>query len=99
MINVGNERVSLCGGGPNRRSFLQIGTAGLASMTLPSLLKASTEKPNPTIGRGCVLSTIRPTNGASTPGAVPQVTWKRGTELPWPSASAPPRSARRCANT
>ncbi len=32
-------------------------------------------------------------NGASTPGPVPQVRWKRGTELPWPSAWLPPRSA------
>ncbi len=31
--------------------------------------------------------------GASTPGPVPHVTWKRGTELPGPVASPPPRSA------
>ncbi len=36
---------------------------------------------------------VRRSNGASTPGPVPQVTWKRGTELPWPSALPPPRSA------
>jgi len=53
MINVGNERVSLCGG-PNRRSFLQIGTAGLASMTLPRLLNASTEKSNTDKIRNCI---------------------------------------------
>ena len=27
------------------------------------------------------------------PGPVPHVTWNRGTELPWPSARYPPRSA------
>lgn len=32
-------------------------------------------------------------NGSTTAGPVPQVTWKRGTELPGPSASPPPRSA------
>ena len=37
--------------------------------------------------------TLRPprapgaTNGSSTPGPVPQVTWKRGTELPWPAGA------------
>lgn len=31
--------------------------------------------------------------GSTTAGPVPQVTRKRGTELPWPSASPPPRSA------
>ncbi len=53
MFNVGNERVSLCGG-PSRRSFLQIGTAGLASMTLPGLLKASGEKAGAAKIRNCI---------------------------------------------
>ncbi len=33
------------------------------------------------------------TNGPTTPVPVPQGTWKRGTELPWPSARRSPRSA------
>jgi hypothetical protein len=32
-------------------------------------------------------------NGSTTPVPVPHVTWKRGTELPWPSARSVPRSA------
>ena len=31
-------------------------------------------------------SRTRRSNGSTTPGPVPQVMWKRGTELPWPSA-------------
>src|SRR5919202_1626206 len=38
MLNVGNVKVPLCSG-PSRRSFLQIGTAGLATMALPNLLR------------------------------------------------------------
>ena len=38
-------------------------------------------------------SRTRRSNGATTPGPVPQVMWKRGTELPWPSARPSPRSA------
>ena len=38
-------------------------------------------------------SRTRRSNGSSTPGPVPQVKWKRGTELPWPCARPPPRSA------
>src|SRR4051812_39266919 len=37
MLNIGNEKVPLCSG-VSRRSFLQVGSAGLAGMTLPSLL-------------------------------------------------------------
>ena len=40
MLNVGNEKLQLCPGhGPTRRSFLQAGTAGLAGMALPNLLR------------------------------------------------------------
>jgi hypothetical protein len=39
MINVGNEKVPLCSG-PSRRSFLQIGTAGMAALSLPTFFKA-----------------------------------------------------------
>ena len=40
MLNVGNERLPLCPGhGPTRRSFLQAGTAGLAGMVLPNLMR------------------------------------------------------------
>src|SRR3954469_15182417 len=35
----------------------------------------------------------RAMNGPTTPGPVPQVMWNRGTELPWPVAVYPPRSA------
>jgi hypothetical protein len=38
MLNVGNVKVPLCEG-LSRRSFLQVGAAGLASMTLPSLMR------------------------------------------------------------
>ncbi|MBI1831663.1 MAG: DUF1501 domain-containing protein, partial [Planctomycetes bacterium] len=39
MLNIGNEKVSLCSG-LSRRSFLQVGVAGLAGMWLPDLMKA-----------------------------------------------------------
>ena len=38
MLNVGNVKVPLCEG-LSRRSFLQVGTAGLASLALPQLLR------------------------------------------------------------
>ncbi|MBI3822370.1 MAG: DUF1501 domain-containing protein [Planctomycetes bacterium] len=38
MLNIGNEKVSLCSG-VSRRSFLQAGVAGLAGMWLPDLMK------------------------------------------------------------
>src|SRR3954451_18798603 len=38
MLNVGREMVRLCEG-VSRRSFLQIGSAGLATLSLPTLLK------------------------------------------------------------
>jgi hypothetical protein len=38
MLNIGNEKVSLCSG-LTRRSFLQAGVAGLAGMWLPDLMK------------------------------------------------------------
>ena len=43
--------------------------------------------------RGDGRARTRRTNGSSTPGPVPQVTWNRGTELPWPRARPSPRSA------
>ncbi len=41
-----------------------------------------------TIRPAATCSRTRRSNGSTTPGPVPQVMWKRGTELPWPSASA-----------
>ncbi|MBP89444.1 MAG: hypothetical protein CMJ64_22495 [Planctomycetaceae bacterium] len=38
MLHIGNERVPLCSG-INRRSFLQAGAAGLAGLTLPTLMQ------------------------------------------------------------
>ncbi|MSQ93851.1 MAG: DUF1501 domain-containing protein [Gemmataceae bacterium] len=38
MLNIGNEKVSLCSG-LTRRSFLQVGVAGMAGMWLPDLMK------------------------------------------------------------
>jgi hypothetical protein len=38
MLNVGNEKVPLCHG-LSRRSFLQAGTAGLAGLALPHLMR------------------------------------------------------------
>src|SRR5437868_5435179 len=40
MLNVGNVKLPLCHGhGVSRRSFLSAGSAGLATMALPNLLK------------------------------------------------------------
>ena len=44
---------------------------------------AETQRDQP----GFSASRTRRMNGAITPGPVPQVMWKRGTELPWPVAS------------
>ena len=38
MLNVGREQVRLCEG-LTRRSFLQVGSAGFAGLSLPTLLK------------------------------------------------------------
>ncbi|MSR53026.1 MAG: DUF1501 domain-containing protein [Gemmataceae bacterium] len=38
MLNIGNEKVPLCDG-VSRRSFLQLGTAGMAAMSLPTLFQ------------------------------------------------------------
>jgi hypothetical protein len=38
MLNIGKEKVRLCSG-PSRRSFLQVGFAGMAGMWLPNLMK------------------------------------------------------------
>jgi len=38
MLHIGNEYLPLCSGG-NRRSFLQIGAAAMAGLTLPNLFK------------------------------------------------------------
>ena len=48
----------------------QIGVVGVISIDSHVSAIASIEKPNPTIGRGWVRSTIWPTNGASTPEAI-----------------------------
>src|SRR5689334_17843055 len=44
MINIGDEKVNLCGGhGHSRRAFLQVGAAAMAGLSLPwfSTLKAA----------------------------------------------------------
>src|SRR3954470_5967351 len=56
MLNVGREKVRLCEG-VSRRSFLQIGSAGLATLSLPTLFKleaagGTKEKPGPI--RNCI---------------------------------------------
>src|SRR5580765_3281737 len=38
MLNIGKEKVSLCSG-VTRRSFLQVGVAGMSGLWLPDLLK------------------------------------------------------------
>src|ERR1700727_926038 len=56
MLNLGNVKLPLCSShGVNRRAFLQAGTAGLAGMVLPNLLKAeeSSEPRRPTI-KNCI---------------------------------------------
>ena len=45
----------------------QIGVLGVISIDSHSRATARMENPDPMIGRGCARSTIRPTNGASTP--------------------------------
>jgi len=41
MLNIGNEKLPLCSGhGPSRRSFLQVGSAGLVGLSLPNLQRA-----------------------------------------------------------
>ncbi len=49
--------------------------------------KARVTRPAPTASR------TRRSNGSTSPGPVPHVRWKRGTELPCPSARPSPRSA------
>src|SRR6186713_2787680 len=56
MLNVGKEKVSLCSG-INRRSFLQLGTAGMATMALPTLFKleaAGSTKSSSSNIRNCI---------------------------------------------
>src|SRR5438874_10418770 len=56
MFNVGNEKVPLCDG-VSRRAFLRVGTAGLATMALPNLLRleaANTAGPNQSKIRNCI---------------------------------------------
>ena len=60
----------------------------------PSTTSSSTRRRNAKrIRPSCSSSTARRTNGSTTPGPVPHVTWKRGTELPCPPARPSPRSA------
>ena len=51
----------------NGSSNRQMGVLGLISKDSHSNATATTANPNPMMGRGCERSTIRPTNGASTP--------------------------------
>jgi hypothetical protein len=56
MLNVGKEKVPLCHG-LSRRSFLQVGTAGLATLALPNLLRleaAGAVQPRPAQIRNCI---------------------------------------------
>ena len=53
----------------------------------PSVVSASTRwRKRSSILPRAAASRTRRSNGATTPGPVPHVMWKRGTELPWPSA-------------
>jgi len=57
MLNIGNERVSLCQG-MSRRSFLTIGSAGMAALSLPGLLKLESKgavKENTKGVRNCIV--------------------------------------------
>ncbi|MHC2709055.1 hypothetical protein ACVIQS_001916 [Bradyrhizobium diazoefficiens] len=64
-------------------------TAPLTPSTVPLVMdNASTRWRNLKIKRPLfIASRARRSNGSTMPGPVPQVTWKRGTELPWPIAS------------
>ena len=56
MLNIGNVKVPVCHG-VTRRSFLQLGTAGLAGMVLPNLLRlesAGAVEPNRARIRNCI---------------------------------------------
>ena len=55
---------------PNGKTSRQIGVPGDISNESHVNATASTEKPNPSTGRGWYLSTILPTNGESTPLAI-----------------------------
>ena len=77
-------------------------SASLGASTVPrtpttapsSTISSSTwcRKPNSTSPRSSPASTGS-ANTRTTSGPVPQVRWNRGTELPWPVALPPPRSA------
>ena len=54
----------------NGSTIRQIGVVGVISMDSHVNEIATNEKPKPMTGRGCDLSTILPTNGASTPDAM-----------------------------
>ena len=63
-------------------------TAPRTPVTTPSVrTSSSTRRRNLSCTRpAATAARTRRSNGSTTPGPVPHVTWKRGTELPWPSA-------------
>jgi hypothetical protein len=72
-----------------RRAALGSSRSPRTPVTAPPLsVSASTlwRKRSSTVARACAARTRR-INGSSTPGPVPHVMWKRGTELPCPVAS------------
>jgi Protein of unknown function (DUF1501) len=59
MLNLGNVKLPLCSShGVNRRSFLKAGTAGLAGMVLPNLLKAEESSRSSGNGRPTIKNCI-----------------------------------------
>ncbi len=54
----------------NGSTSRQIGVVGVISIDSHVSAMASVENPNPMMGAGWARSTIRPTNGASTPEAI-----------------------------
>ena len=74
--------------GSPRRTGLASSTSPRTPLTAPPESTSSStlwRKRSSTSPREAASRTRR-TNGSSTPGPVPQVRWKRGTELPWPVA-------------
>ena len=75
-----------------RTASVGASTVPRTPVTTPPLdVSASTRWRN----ANCTLPAARTrrSNGSTRPGPVPHVMWKRGTELPWPVARPPPRSA------
>src|SRR6476469_2664482 len=82
---LGRPRSTSSGARTRPRTPVTVPTVRTSSST--RWRKAKVTRPLATAAR------TRRANGSTSPGPVPQVMWKRGTELPCPSARPSPRSA------